>query len=107
MTHPIPDDALSEAQMRILVLMVVSGSDLSNGDECPPTWWIEGGFGVHPRAAAALARTPLVQFYRRSGGHPGILHFRITEAGARLLGEHPMAARLMADMAASHSKERV
>ena len=48
-----------------------------------------------------------MQFYRRSGGHPGILHFRITEAGARLLGEHPMAARLMADMAASHSKERV
>lgn len=107
MTHPIPDDALSEAQMRILVLMAASGADLANGDECPPTWWIKGWAGVHPRAAAALARTPYVQLYHRSGGHPGILHFRITEAGARLVGEHPMAARLMADMAASQRKERV
>jgi hypothetical protein len=77
---------LTKAQAKILADLE-RGADLVNGDECAPQWWIERGARCHPKAAEALSRTPLVAYYRHEGGQPGVLFFRITEAGRAALQE--------------------
>lgn len=77
---------LTKAQRSILS-QLDGGADLVNGDEYVPQWWIERGSRCHNRAAVALSRTPLVQFYRHEGGQPGVLFYRITPAGRFALSE--------------------
>ena len=75
---------LSEAQRDVLA-MCTDGPNLRNGDECTPQWWIEGHGTVYKRTAEFLVRHRLVEYCARWGGHPGILGYRITDAGRRAL----------------------
>ncbi len=78
---------LTKAQRFILdkMLGLRSEHDLVNGDECLPSWWIDGGFAVNANSAKALAKSPYVEFYRHEGGQPGVDRYRLTPAGRAAL----------------------
>lgn len=75
---------LTEAQMDVLA-KCTDGPCLRNGDECTPQWWIEGHGAVYKRTAESLVRRGMVEYCARWGGHPGILGYRITDAGRAAL----------------------
>jgi hypothetical protein len=82
---------LTKAQLSILWLMESKGGDLANFDEASPQWRVEHGHGVNNKAATALSKTNAVQYYRHEGGQPGVLFFRITDAGRAALASLPTA----------------
>jgi hypothetical protein len=74
-TNAVPNPGSEEAILR--------------GCTCPV---IEGHGAVYKRTAEFLVRNGLVEYCARWGGQPGILGYRITEAGHRALedgGTHP------------------
>lgn len=75
---------LTEAQRDVLS-RCNDKPDLRNGDEYTPQWWIEGHGAVYKRTAEFLVRNSLVEYCARWGGHPGVLGFRITDAGRAAL----------------------
>ncbi|TGQ11184.1 hypothetical protein EN858_14775 [Mesorhizobium sp. M4B.F.Ca.ET.215.01.1.1] len=79
-----PERKLTEAQREVLSLMG-NGPDLRNFDECSPQWWIEGRGAVYKRTAEFLVKHRMVEYCAHWGGQPGILGFRITEAGRAAL----------------------
>lgn len=63
------------------VLARIGDGELANGDECNPSWWVEGGDTVRAGTASALIRAGMLKLTRHAGGHPGVDYFRLTDAG--------------------------
>jgi hypothetical protein len=80
-------EKLTKAQRALLERMGDTPNALRNGDEGSPTWWIEGGAGVHGGTARACILKGLIQYSGKWGGQPGVLGYSVTNLGRAALGQ--------------------